>query len=168
MCGSSVRLDGGYAMHYRWTFPDGHIEEGETLSSILATDPGPYILEMTQDPNTVTATTTVVRVNAGSLNYADTTIWVGTAPDPLEVTGASELQGTTFQWQSSPDGVTWTNIAANGNARNYTPGILYQTTWYRRGMSSDLCGLAYTDATEVRVSPRLIPVNPHLRSRVMQ
>jgi hypothetical protein len=168
MCGTSVRLDGGYAMYYRWTFPDGHIEEGKNLSYIVATDPGPYILEMNQDPNWVSASTIVTRANTGNLNYTDTTIWVGTAPDMLEVIGASAPTGsgtTTYQWQSSPDGVTWTDITG-ATSFTYTPGVLYQTTWYRWGVRSDLCGLAYTNAAEVRVSPRLIPVNPHLRSRM--
>ncbi|WP_285057642.1 PKD domain-containing protein [Pedobacter ginsengisoli] len=37
----------------------------------------------------------------------------------------------TYQWQSSPDGVTWTDISG-ATAINYNPGIITQTTQYRR------------------------------------
>jgi hypothetical protein len=56
MCGSSVTLEGGYAMSYLWTFPDNSTA---TTPSITATQEGVYTLKMYQDSNEVTASTYV-------------------------------------------------------------------------------------------------------------
>jgi hypothetical protein len=160
MCGSSVVIHGGYAMSYLWTFPDGSTA---TTSSITATQEGVYTLVMNQDPNIVTATTTVQKVNAGVISPGEQVICFGDTPAPLTVTGASELTGTQYQWQISPDNVNWTNIGATSST--YQPGALTQTTWYRRGMTSDLCAMAYTYGMKVRISSCTLPVNPHLMGR---
>ena len=164
MCGSSVTLQGGYAMSYLWTFPDGSTA---TTSSIVATQEGEYTLVMNQDPNTVEAKTTVQKVNAGTISPAEQVICPGdTPPTPqLTVSGASEPPGTTYQWQISHDNVTWTNIPSATSPAYTIPGSLTQTTWYRRGMTSDYCELAYTYAAKVRVSSCTLPVNPHLMIR---
>jgi hypothetical protein len=161
MCGSSVTLEGGYARSYLWTFPDGSTA---TTSSITATQEGVYTLVMDQDPNIVTATTTVQRVNAGVINPGEQVICSGDTPAPLSVSGASELTGTQYQWQFSLDNVNWTNIGG-ATLSGYSPGALTQTTWYRRGMTSDLCAMAYTYGVKVRISSCTLPVNPHLMGR---
>jgi hypothetical protein len=161
MCGSSVTLEGGYAKDYLWTFPDGHTE---STSSITATQEGVYMLEMNQDPNIVTASTIVQKVNAGVISPGEQVICTGETPAPLTVTGASELSGTQYQWQFSLDNVNWTNLGG-AISSTYQPGALTQTTWYRRGMTSDLCVMAYTYAVKVRISSCTLPVNPHLMGR---
>jgi hypothetical protein len=162
MCGPSVILQGGYAGSYLWSFPDGHTE---TTSSITATEEGAYTLLMEQDPNTVTATTTVVRVNAGSLNCTDTTVCTGSSPGPLTVEGAS---GDTWQWQSSLDGTNYTDISG-ATSPAYTPPALTRVTWFRRGTGAGDCDMVYP-ATGVRIgiSPCTLPVNPHLMVRFRQ
>jgi hypothetical protein len=164
MCGSSVTLEGGYARSYLWTYPDGVTTA--ITSSVTVAEEGKYTLVMDQDPNIVTASTYVKRVNVGTVSPASQQHYTGTIPGQLTVSGASELVGTVYQWQSSTDNVEWTNISGATLAA-YAPGALYQTTWYRRGMSSELCGMAYTDGVKITILPRLIPVNPHLRTRVM-
>ena len=164
MCGSSVTLQGGYAMSYKWSF------NGEVIStepSIVATQEGEYTLVMNQDPNNIEAKTTVQKVNAGTISPAEQVICPGdTPPTPqLNVSGALELTGAQYQWQYSHDNVTWTNIPSNATSPAYTiPGPLTQTTWYRRGMTSESCAV-YTYAAKVRVSSCTLPVNPHLMIR---
>lgn len=58
------------------------------------------------------------------------------------ITGSTPSGGNgiyTYQWQQSIDGgATWTNIPG-AVALNYNPGILTQTTLYRRTVSTALC-----------------------------
>jgi hypothetical protein len=161
MCGSSVTLQGGYARSYLWTLPDGNTA---TTPSVVASQEGVYTLEMDQDPNIVTATTRVQKFNAGNLSPANQVICTGRTPAALTVSGASELAGVQYQWQRSPDNEAWANIDG-ATQPTYQPGPLTQTTWYRRGMTSDLCATAYTDGAQVKVSSCTLPVNPHLMGR---
>jgi hypothetical protein len=165
LCGPSVTLQGGYAMSYEWTFPDGHTE---TTPSITATQEGVYTLEMkmSQDGYTVTASTTVRKINAGAIEQADTVICTGETPDPLSVAGTiypSTGMVLTFQWQSSYDKATWTDIPG-ATSSTYAPGPLTRTTWYRWKISADLCE-SETEAVRVKVSSCTLPVNPHLMIR---
>ena len=50
------------------------------------------------------------------------------------VSGATFTGGTTieYQWQSSTNGVTWTNINTNGTNADYNPPAITATTYYRR------------------------------------
>jgi hypothetical protein len=162
---SSVVLEGGYAASWEWTFPDGH---QEYTQSITALDEGEYTLMMNQDPTLVTVTTFVKIINAGTIS-AGQQICTGTAPATLTVGGSS---GDTYQWQSSPDGTTWTNI--NGaTSPTYSPGVLTvpgyetQSVYYRRGITANLCQMIYTGAVEIAVSPCAVIINPHLRTEVV-
>ncbi|MBC7887100.1 MAG: gliding motility-associated C-terminal domain-containing protein [Ferruginibacter sp.] len=51
-------------------------------------------------------------------------------PFTLDVTGATDASGLTYQWQSSPNNTTWTNIAGATSA-TYT-GTQNLSTYYRR------------------------------------
>ncbi len=58
-------------------------------------------------------------------------------PAPLSGDPAGGGTGTyNYNWQSSPDEVTWTNV---GNTQNYAPGVLSVSTYYRRIVSSGVC-----------------------------
>ena len=163
LCGSSVTLQGGYAKSFLWTFPGGATA---TTSSITATQEGLYTLEMDQDGNTVIASTTVRKINAGSIASAGETICTGETPAPLSVAGAlypSTGMALAFQWQYSYDNATWVNIPG-ATSSTYAPGPLTRTTWFRWKISADLCE-DETEAVQVKVSSCTLPVNPHLMIR---
>ncbi len=61
-----------------------------------------------------------------------------------------------YNWQQSIDGgTTWTNIPG-GNAQSYNPGILTQTTRFRRVVTSQFCTGAQSSTSNVVI----ITVNP--------
>jgi hypothetical protein len=166
MCGNSVTLEGGYAVDYLWRYPDGVTTA--TTPSITVTEEGLYTLEMNQDPNIMVATTYVKKVNAGTISAAQQ-VCTGSAPATLTVSGSS---GDKYQWQSSPDGATWTDITG-ATSPTYSPGVLtvpgYETKsiYYRRGVTSTYCEMIYSNAVEIAVSPCAVIVNPHLRTGVV-
>ncbi|RZK24249.1 MAG: PKD domain-containing protein, partial [Hymenobacter sp.] len=71
---------------------------------------------------------------------ASQTVCAGTPPAPLTSTapaGAGTGQFA-YQWQSSPDNTTWTDI--NGaTAPTYAPAALTTTTYFRRVVTSGFC-----------------------------
>lgn len=88
-----------------------------------------------------TNTVTVNSGLSGNTIGADETLCQGGTPAAITGTGTiTGGNGTyTYQWQSSPDGTTWTDIAGATNA-NYSPGALADTTHFRRNVSSSQCG----------------------------
>jgi gliding motility-associated-like protein len=88
--------------------------------------------------------TITVTVNAGlsgNTISADETLCQGGTP--AAITGTGTLTGGngtyTYQWQSSPDGTTWTDIPGATSA-NYSPGPLADTTHFKRNVTSSQCG----------------------------
>jgi RHS repeat-associated protein len=78
----------------------------------------------------------LVNVNAqeflGTINPSSLMIASGTSPGILSLlpaTGGAPGGRFTYQWQSSPDNTTWTNII--DTVLSYTPGNLTATTYYR-------------------------------------
>lgn len=83
-------------------------------------------------------------LQAGTIS-AEQTICNNTVPSTLTGTMPSGGDGTyAYQWQSSTNCTgTWTDIPGATSA-NYSPGTLSQTTCYRRMVSDDNCGIAYS------------------------
>lgn len=57
------------------------------------------------------------------------------------ITGSVPAGGNnvfTYQWQLSTDGINWFDIIGASN-QDYSPGVLTQTTRFRRNVSTDLC-----------------------------
>lgn len=84
-----------------------------------------------------------VKVQPGISNNtiaSSTEICINTAA-PL-IIGATPTGGNnvfTYQWQQSTDnGANWIDIIG-ANGQDYNPGVLTQTTQYRRNVSTDLC-----------------------------
>jgi hypothetical protein len=111
-------------------------------------------------------------VAAGNIANGNQAICPSEAFAPLVVSGS---QGDTFLWQWSSDGVNgWSDIpaAAGGTGGTYlpekpsTPILATRTVWYRRGTASGACTMLFTPAVSMTLSPCVVPVNPHLRSRV--
>jgi len=57
---------------------------------------------------------------------------------PASIIGSTPTGTYTYQWQSSPDGVNFVNIAG-ATAMNYTPPALTATTYYLRIVASGVC-----------------------------
>ena len=64
-----------------------------------------------------------------------------------------------YQWQSSPDGTTWTDIAGE-TTDSYTSPPLTDTTYYRAFYSCDgtACSQAYSNVRQVNVMPLPTPI----------
>ena len=78
---------------------------------------------------------------AGGLT--DTTICNGGIPHRLlgaVPAGGTDIPGNyAYQWSSSPDNATWTDISISGTGRDYQPGSLTATTYFRRRVISGQC-----------------------------
>ncbi len=76
---------------------------------------------------------------------SDQTICSGNTPAPLTGTNPGGGDGGyTYQWQQQANCTgAWTNISGATSA-NYSPGALTQSTCYRRMVTDNLCGTAYS------------------------
>ncbi|MBK7807565.1 MAG: carbohydrate binding domain-containing protein [Saprospiraceae bacterium] len=98
------------------------------------------------------AIVTVVAQHTVSVSAGVTICTGGTATVSSVVSGGT---GTiTYQWQSSPDGATWTNISGATSA-SYTTPVLTTTTRYRviATRSGNNCGSVTSGANIVTVTP---------------
>ncbi len=95
--------------------------------------------------NTATISLYSTTLTPGTIAAAQT-ICSGSTPAALTSTGnpTGGDGNYVYQWQSSPDGTTWTNISG-ANAVGYAPGALTATTYYRRTVTA--CGGASSAAT---------------------
>ena len=126
-----------------------------TTASLAA---GTYKIKMvavSSDGDTVEAESTIIvagPITPGSIED-DQSISTGTTAAELESTApASGGIGTiTYQWQSSPNGTSWTDISG-ATGLNYSPGAPATTTHYRRAASSNSCGTAYSNHVQITVS----------------
>ncbi|SFP73389.1 gliding motility-associated C-terminal domain-containing protein [Hymenobacter arizonensis] len=90
---------------------------------------------------------------------ASQTLCAGAEAAPLTSTSPATggVGGFAYQWESSPNGTTsWTSIP-NATREEFAPGLLTATTYYRRGVSSGLCGPEFTNTVELTVLPTLNP-----------
>jgi hypothetical protein len=105
--------------------------------------------------NTRKAVTVTVygALTAGAIGAAQT-ICYNTAPNPLtQTTAPSGGTGTyTYQWQSSTNNSSWTNITG-ATSSSYTPGQLTANTYYRRAVTSGSCGTVYSASILITVNP---------------
>jgi PKD repeat protein len=142
----------GVTYSYKWlASTDGIVFNyisGETSETFA---PGPlttdtwYKREVTSSlsGNTCTKETNIVKVTvinftAGSIS-ADQTICEGTTPATFNSVAPSGDGSFTYQWQSSPDGSIFTDIASAG-AATYTSVALTTDTWFRRMVISTVSG----------------------------
>ena len=74
---------------------------------------------------------------------ADTTICNNSVPNLLiggTTSGGTNMPGDyAYSWFYSEDNSTWLPVAAGGNGKNYQPGALTVTTWFKRRVISGLC-----------------------------
>lgn len=96
------------------------------------------------------------QLTAGSIGTSQS-ICYNTSPAGLTQTGAA-TGGTgsyTYQWQSSPNGSTWTDIPS-ANSATYSPGNLTATTHYRRNVTSGSCGTVSSNVVIITVADDLV------------
>jgi hypothetical protein len=60
-------------------------------------------------------------------------------------------------WQSSTDGITFTNLGNNG--QSYTYINLSVTTWFRAAVKSGVCDTVFSNPTKITVFPPVTPAN---------
>jgi len=94
----------------------------------------------------------------GTINNPNLQVITGTAPAQITATVATGGTGCTsysYQWQSSTNGTTFTNISG-ATGQNYQPPALTANTYYKRMVTCGT-GTAYTSNTAyVQVYPPLI------------
>ncbi|QEE49813.1 PKD domain-containing protein [Flavobacterium alkalisoli] len=121
-----------------------------TYDPPIATQNTWYRRKVTSTLNGVecTATTNFVEIIINNVYEGiiedDQTICTGGDPNPIIVSIPATGQGAlTYQWQSSTDNITFTDIAG-ATADTYNPGVLTATTYYRRVVTSTSNGVACT------------------------
>ncbi|WP_347158886.1 gliding motility-associated C-terminal domain-containing protein [Pontibacter chitinilyticus] len=79
------------------------------------------------------------------------------APAPLAGSQPKGGDGSyTYVWQYSQSGApgSYKPVASNGNEQNYAPGILTNTTWFRRVVTSGACS-STSNVVKIEVSPAI-------------
>ncbi len=97
---------------------------------------------------------------AGGLT--DTTICSGALPNRLTGLVPSGGDGTNYayQWIYSADNLTWNPVASSGTSREYIPGILPQTTFYKRRVTSGACSNESSAGITITVLPTIVNTIP--------
>ena len=106
--------------------------------------------------NTGTVAVTVNPVVVPGTIGTDQALCPSTSPAPLtSVVAANGGAGTyAYQWESSPDNVTWAAITGATDA-TYSPGLVGASTYYRRRVTSGNCAAAISNVVVVQLQPVL-------------
>ena len=150
---------------FTWTVVQNGVT-GATACNVACGNNIGQTLTYSDVPGTATYTVTPSANNCSGTSPATVVITVspisvgGTAsaaPNPI-CTGSNTtltLAGYTgaIQWQSSPDGSAWTNIAGATTTPYTTTGGITATTYYRAVVTSGVCSSANSTSVTVTVSP---------------
>jgi len=159
---SSVDGSGDGVVTYQWQDSPDNVTFTNIVGATLNTyDPGVLVVttyykritnsalngkDCTAESNVVTVTVNDV---AGGTVATDQTICNGDIPAGLTSTVDGSGDGiVNYQWQDSPDNITFTNIAG-ATFSVYSPGALVATTYYKRVITSTLNGTPCTDESNV-------------------
>lgn len=140
-----------------WTNVTGATSTTYTSATLTATTY--FRLAVTSNGVTAFGTSTTVTVYPqlvpGTASPASQSINYNTAPALESGTGISGGNGSyTYQWQSSPNNSTWTNVSG-ATSISYTAGSLTATTYYRLAVTSN--GVtAFGSSTTVTVYPQVV------------
>ena len=115
--------------------------------------------------NLGTSITVTASVNgnltAGSIGTAQTICYNATPGALTQVTAPTGGTGTyTYQWQSSPDNTSWTNITG-ATQTGYTPPALSASTYYRRVVTSGSYTPVNSNTVQITVSPQVTLAQLH-------
>ncbi|MBM3917794.1 MAG: right-handed parallel beta-helix repeat-containing protein, partial [Sphingomonadales bacterium] len=133
---------------YSWTASNGGSVTGQSTNEDLANVlPGTYSVVVSDactstTGQTATATFTIAtnNVTAGTVAASQT---ICSGGDPVAFTEGTAATGTgtlSYQWQSSTDNSTFTNISGATSTTYDVPSGLTTTTYYRRVATSTLSG----------------------------
>ena len=105
--------------------------------------------------NTVTVTVRPI-FKAGNIGYPEI-ICYGFSPAIIvsKVAPSGGSGSYTYEWSSGNNGINW-NLIPSATGETYQPGILTQTTYFRRKVI-DVCGSGYSLNDTVTVRPALVP-----------
>lgn len=92
---------------------------------------------------------------AGNIGYSET-ICYGYSPAIIvsKVAPSGGSGSYTYEWSSGNNGINW-NLIPSATGETYQPGILTQTTYFRRKVI-DVCGSGYSLNDTVTVRPALV------------
>jgi gliding motility-associated-like protein len=101
--------------------------------------------------------TVLPAVTPGTIG-SDQTVCAGSTPALLTSTAAATGGAGTYvyQWESSPDNLTWTAVAGI-TSLTYAPGPVAATTYFRRRVVAGTCGAVYSNVVAITTQPLLIP-----------
>ncbi len=77
----------------------------------------------------------------------------GNIAAPLTGSAASGGSNSSYQWQVSYNGTTFSPAPGTNNTQNFTPDTVTQWRMYRRAWISALCGTQYSNAVTVQSMP---------------
>ena len=160
---------GGYS--YKWqqstdnvTFTDMNLYVATTFTPPALTTNTWYRRKVTCGSETAYSNTLAITVRpafyAGLIAQVALNVATGTSPGALvadAADGGSCSGSYTYQWQSSANGTSFTDVGG-ATGRNYIPGNLSATTYYRRKVT---CGsdIAFTNVCQVLVNTALTAPN---------
>ena len=138
------------------SLPVGTIYFRRRVQLLLPSQSGPYC---TPSFTASVAITVLPALTAGGIS-ANQTVCAGTAPAMLTSTAPATGGSGTFayQWESSPDNITWAAISG-ATTDTYAPPLLAATTYFRRQVRSGTCTTAPTNTVIVTVTPALTAGN---------
>ncbi len=139
------------------TFNGSHNYRADNLDNLCGTATTTNTGTQTTRPNGIFSWIPAVACSGsptGGTTTAVPTIVCLNQPFDLSVTGASVATGITYQWESSPNNTTYTDISgATTSVLNLSQTA---TTWYRRKITCTTSGLfAYSTPVQVQ-SPSLV------------
>jgi hypothetical protein len=150
---------------YQWQYSMNGLSwstiQGATLSgySPAALTVSTWYRRLVSDAGGRTTASNTVKITvrpsltAGTIG-SDQTIYSGTSPNALtEIQAASGGGGSyTYQWQSSADGLDWSNIQG-ATSVGYAPSAIMADTWYRRSVIDGSCGSIASNSVKISVTP---------------
>ena len=123
---------------------------------------GTYAFTFTNGTSTSTCTYTIsvsgsnfsiVNLNPGSIGNAQT-ICSNTSPASLSMVTSASGGATpySYQWQSSTDGVSFSDVSSGGTSSSYSPGNLSATKYYQLKVTDANSNVATTNAVKITVN----------------
>lgn len=152
---------------YSWTGPNGFSsnQQNPVLSNVTTNNAGIYTVTITQNGCVSAPATTSVVIQAAVSNNtiaANQSICINTTP--AQLTGSTPAGGggtIVYAWEMSTDGGSSWQTIPGANSINYQPGVLTQTTRYRRIVTTSLCAgpqSSNSNVITVTVNPNALAV----------